>query len=52
VEFAPEATQLQLSKPDVISDVIKAKIEGFLNTGNDLKVKEQLKNYIKHNLPD
>lgn len=51
-EFSQETTQLQLSEPNTTTEMIKAKIEGFLGSGNDLKFKEQLKNYFKHNLPD
>ena len=50
--FAPEKTRLQLSKPDSNIDSIKDKLESFKDEGDDLAVKEKLRNYFKHNLPD
>ena len=41
-----------LSKPEANSDAIKDKLESFKDEENDLAVKEKLKNYFKHNLPD
>ena len=50
--FASERTRLQLSKPESNTDAIKDKLESFKDEGDDLAVKEKLKNYFKHNLPD
>ena len=41
-----------MSKPDSNVDQIKEKLESFKDEGNDMAVKEKLKNYLKHNLPD
>ena len=43
---------MRLSKPNATTDTIKAKIESLQEEGNDLRAKEQLKNYFKHNLPN
>ena len=51
-KFAPERTRLQLSRPESNTDAIKDKLESFKDEGDDLAVKEKLKNYFKHNLPD
>ena len=47
-----DRTQIQLSQPNDTTDAIKQKIESFKVEGNDMRVKEQLKNYFKQNLPD
>ena len=51
-KFSDDKTQLQMSKPDDMTDTIKTKIEQQAELGNDLRAKEQLKNFFKHNLPD
>lgn len=51
-KFVVDKTRLQLSKPDSNVDQIKEKLESFNHEGNDMAVKEKLKNYLKHNLPD
>jgi len=51
-QFSDDRTQILLSEPNAMTDKIKQKIESMAVEGNDMRVKEQLKNYLKQNLPD
>ena len=45
--FNDEKTELNLCEANSATDAIKAKVENFTDEGDDLRVKEQLKNYVK-----
>ena len=45
--FKEEQTELNLCESNATTDAIKSKVESFMDEGNDMRTKEQLKNYVK-----